>query len=275
MKPDRIIVGTDSDEAREVLAQLYSPFVRTGNPILFMDVASAEVTKYAANAMLATRISFINQMAEFCERAGADVADVRRGIGSDRRIGPAFLFPGPGYGGSCFPKDVKALIHSARKLGMNPELFEAVEQVNARQKLLLLSKTRRALGGSLAGRTVAVWGLAFKAETDDMRESPSIPLVEGLMAEGASVAAHDPKALDVARRVFDQKVRLVDDCYEAAKGADALVIVTEWLMYRNPDFDRLLQDMRKPVVIDGRNLFEPARMKRLGFTYDAIGRRPG
>lgn len=275
MKPDRIIVGTDSDEAREVLAQLYSPFVRTGNPILFMDVASAEVTKYAANAMLATRISFINQMAEFCERAGADVADVRRGIGSDRRIGPAFLFPGPGYGGSCFPKDVKALIHSARRLGMNPELFEAVEQVNARQKLLLLSKTRRALGGSLAGRTVAVWGLAFKAETDDMRESPSIPLVEGLMAEGASVAAHDPKALDVARRVFDQKVRLVDDCYEAAKGADALVIVTEWLMYRNPDFDRLLQDMRKPVVIDGRNLFEPARMKRLGFTYDAIGRRPG
>ncbi len=275
MKPDRIILGTESEEARETLGQLYAPFVRTGNPILFMDVASAEVTKYAANAMLATRISFINQMAEFCERAGADVADVRRGIGSDRRIGPAFLFPGPGYGGSCFPKDVKALIHSARKLGMNPELFEAVEDVNARQKLLLLSKTRRALGGSLAGCTVAVWGLAFKAETDDMRESPSIPLVEGLVAEGASVTAHDPKALEVARRVFDQKVRLVEDCYEAAKGADALVIVTEWLMYRNPDFDRLLQDMRKPVVIDGRNLFEPARMKRLGFTYDAIGRRPG
>lgn len=274
MKPDRIIVGTDSDDARELLAQLYAPFIRTGNPILFMDVASAEVTKYAANAMLATRISFINHIAEFCELAGADVSDVRRGIGSDRRIGPAFLFPGPGYGGSCFPKDVKALIHTARAFGMEPGLFEAVEAVNARQKLVLLAKTRRALGGSLTGRTVAVWGLAFKAETDDMRESPSIPLIEGLLAEGATVAAHDPKALEVGRDVFGRRVRLADDCYDAARGADALVIVTEWLMYRNPDFDRLLSEMRQPVVVDGRNLFEPARMKRMGFVYDAIGRRP-
>ncbi len=273
MKPDRIVVGTDSDEAREVLGQLYSPFVRTGNPILFMDVASAEVTKYAANAMLATRISFINHMAEFCELAGADVSDVRRGIGSDRRIGPAFLFPGPGYGGSCFPKDVKALIHSARKLGMEPELLEAVEEVNRRQKLVLLEKTRKALGGSLTDRAVAIWGLAFKAETDDMRESPCIPLIEGLLKEGATVAAHDPKALEVARGVFGKRVRLADDCYEAVRGADALVIVTEWLMYRNPDFDRLRADMRQPVLIDGRNLFEPARMARMGFSYDAIGRR--
>jgi UDPglucose 6-dehydrogenase len=273
MKPDRIIIGVDHEHAREVLGELYAPFVRTGNPILFMDIASAEVTKYAANAMLATRVSFMNQIAEFCERAGADVNEVRRGIGSDRRIGPAFLFPGPGYGGSCFPKDVQALAHSARQFGLVPDLLEAVEAVNRRQKLVPLAKVRRALGGALAGRRVAVWGLAFKAGTDDMREAPAIDLVTGLVREGAEVRVHDPKALRPARELLGPGVVYAEDNYAAAQGADALVVMTEWLMYRNPDFERLRNMMRQPVIVDARNLYEPARMKALGFHYDAIGRR--
>lgn len=272
MKPDRVVLGVDSEEARERLAELYAPFVRTGNPILFMDIPSAEVTKYAANAMLATRISFMNQVAELCERVGADVTSVRRGIGSDRRIGQAFLFPGPGYGGSCFPKDVKALVQTARGVGASPDILEAVERVNARQKLVLLDKLRGALGGSTAGREVAVWGLAFKAETDDMRESPAIPLVEGLLADGAVVRVHDPKAMEVARGLFGDRVRYAGDPYDALTGADALAIVTEWLVYRNPDFDRMRSLMRQPLVVDGRNLYDPPRMARLGFTYRSIGR---
>lgn len=273
MKPDRVVLGVDSEAAREVMAELYAPFVRTGNPILFMDIPSAEVTKYAANAMLATRISFMNQIAEFCEHVGADIANVRQGIGSDRRIGNAFLFPGPGYGGSCFPKDVKALIHSAGDLGVRLDLLEATERVNERQKLVLLGKLLRALGPGLQGHTVTVWGLAFKAETDDMRESPAIPLIEGLLAAGARVQVHDPKANESAREVFGDRVHYAGDPYSALEGASALVVVTEWLVYRNPDFDRLRKLLRRPLVIDGRNLYDPARMAGLGFEYHGIGRR--
>lgn len=272
MKPDRVVLGIDSEEARETMDALYAPFVRTGNPILFMDIASAEVTKYAANAMLATRISFMNQIADFCERVGADVGLVRRGIGTDRRIGTAFLFPGPGYGGSCFPKDVKALIGTARRLGMEPSLLDAVEAVNERQKRLLLERVQRRLGPSLQGRQIAVWGLSFKAETDDMRESPSLPLVQGILDAGGKVRAHDPKAIPAARGLFGDRVSYANDPYEAIDGADALVVVTEWLVYRNPDFERVKQLLRTPLVFDGRNLYQPELMQRLGFEYYSIGR---
>lgn len=273
MKPDRVVLGVDSDEARDVMADLYAPFVRTGNPILFMDIPSAEVTKYAANAMLATRISFMNQIADLCERVGADVTMVRKGIGSDRRIGSAFLFPGPGYGGSCFPKDVRALVHTAVEMGMEPTILEAVEAVNGRQKLVLLRKLLNRLGSRLTGRQVAVWGLSFKAETDDMRESPAIPLVDGILDAGGAVRAHDPKAMDVAREIYGDRLYYARDPYDALAGADALVIVTEWLVYRNPDFDRMKSLLAAPLVFDGRNLYDPDRMRRLGFEYHAIGRR--
>jgi len=274
MKPDRVVVGVDSEQAREAMQELYAPFVRTGNPIIFMDIASAEVTKYAANAMLATRISFMNQVAEFCERVGADVRRVRQGIGSDRRIGPAFLFPGPGYGGSCFPKDVKALIRSGTDVGVRFDLLESVEAINERQKLLLFRKVVKSLGEGLSGTRIGIWGLAFKAGTDDMRESPSIPLVRSLVGRGAKVLAHDPEAHDTARAVFSETVQYVKDPYEAIDDASALVIVTEWLVYRNPDFDRMKKVLRRPLVIDGRNLYDPTRMAALGFEYHGIGTRP-
>ena len=271
MKPDRVVIGVDSAEAEELLEQLYAPFLRTGNPVLFMDIPSAEVTKYAANAMLATRISFMNQIAQLCERVGADVGAVRKGIGTDRRIGQAFLFPGPGYGGSCFPKDVKALIRTAKAIGLSADLWESVEAVNDRQKLVLLDKLTRTLGG-LQGRRVAVWGLAFKPETDDMRESPSIPLIEGVLAGGGRVVAHDPKATETARAVFGDRIQYAKEPYEAIEGADALVIVTEWLVYRNPDLERVRTGLTAPIVIDGRNLFDPARMRQAGFRYLSLGR---
>ena len=273
MKPDRVVLGVDSEEARDVMSELYAPFVRTGNPILFMDIPSAEVTKYAANAMLATRISFMNQMADLCERVGADVSMVRRGIGSDHRIGPAFLFPGPGYGGSCFPKDVKALIRTAEDMGMEPSLLSAVEAVNERQKRVLLHKLLSRLGSTLRGRQIAVWGLSFKAETDDMRESSAIPLIEGILDAGGSVRAHDPKAMEVARTMFGERLYYASDPYDALAGADALVIVTEWLQYRNPDFERMRSLLRSQLVLDGRNLYDPDRMMRMGFEYHGIGRR--
>ncbi|HLG06228.1 MAG TPA: UDP-glucose/GDP-mannose dehydrogenase family protein [Gemmatimonadales bacterium] len=272
MKPDRVVLGVDSDEAREVMGALYAPFVRTGNPILFMDIPSAEVTKYAANAMLATRISFMNQIADFCDRVGADVNLVRQGIGTDRRIGSAFLFPGPGYGGSCFPKDVKAFITAARDAGQEPTLLDAVETVNERQKRLLPDRVVRRLGPSLVARRFAVWGLAFKAETDDMRESPAIPLVEGLLAAGGTVKAHDPKAIPVARGHFGDRIEYAGDPYDCLAGADALVVVTEWLVYRNPDFERIRGLLKAPIVFDGRNLYDPDSMRRLGFEYYGIGR---
>jgi UDPglucose 6-dehydrogenase len=273
MKPDRVVLGVDSAEAREVMAELYAPFVRTGNPILFMDIPSAEVTKYAANAMLATRISFMNQIADLCERVGADVSNVRKGIGSDRRIGSAFLFPGPGYGGSCFPKDVKALVRTAREMGMEPTILEAVEAVNQRQKRVLLDKLLARLGRSLSGRQIAVWGLAFKAETDDMRESPVLPLLDGILEAGGTVRAHDPKAMEVARGIYGDRLSYARDPYDAIAGADALVIVTEWMVYRNPDFERMRSALASPLIFDGRNLYDPERMSRLGFEYHGIGRR--
>ena len=273
MKPDRVVVGVDSEEAREAMGELYAPFTRQGgNRILFMDIASAEVTKYAANAMLATRISFMNQMALFCELVGADVNNVRLGIGSDQRIGRAFLYPGPGYGGSCFPKDVKAIIRTADDLGLSLDVLKSVEAVNECQKLVVLHKVQRYLGADLSGRTVGLWGLAFKAETDDMRESPTIPLIEGLLAAGAKVQAHDPKATDSARQIFEDRVMFAADPYSAAHGADALCVMTEWLVYRNPDFERVLKLLRRPLLVDGRNLYDPERMKALGFEYHGIGR---
>ena len=273
MKPDRVVIGVDNDEAKEVLGELYAPFTRQGgNRILFMDIASAEVTKYAANAMLATRISFMNQMALFCELVGADVNDVRLGIGSDQRIGRAFLYPGPGYGGSCFPKDVKALIRTSEDLGLSLDVLKAVEQVNECQKQIVLQRTFRYLGQELSGKNVGVWGLAFKAETDDMRESPAIPVIEGLLNAGARVQTHDPKATDSARLIFGDRVMYAADPYSAAHGVDALLIMTEWLVYRNPDFERVRKLVRRALLIDGRNLYDPDRMAALGFEYHGIGR---
>ena len=273
MKPDRVVIGVDDDGAKEAMGELYAPFTRQGgNRILFMDIASAEVTKYAANAMLATRISFMNQMALFCELVGADVNNVRLGIGSDQRIGRAFLYPGPGYGGSCFPKDVKAIIHTADERGLSLDVLKAVEAVNECQKLVVLQKLQRYLGADLRGKIIGLWGLAFKAETDDMRESPTIPLIEGLLEAGARVQAHDPKATDSARFIFGDRVMYAADPYSAAHGADALAVMTEWLVYRNPDFDRVRKLLRRPLLVDGRNLYEPDRMKALGFEYHGIGR---
>ncbi len=273
MKPDRVVVGVDNEEAKEIMGELYAPFTRQGgNRVIFMDIASAEVTKYAANAMLATRISFMNQMALFCELVGADVNQVRMGIGSDQRIGRAFLYPGPGYGGSCFPKDVKALIRTSDDLGLSLDLLKAVEGVNECQKQVVLQKTLRYLGQNLNGKIVGLWGLAFKAETDDMRESPTIPLIDGLLAAGARVQTHDPKATDSARMIFGDRVMYAADPYSAAHGADALVVMTEWLVYRNPDFERVRKLVRRPLLIDGRNLYDPDRMASLGFEYHGIGR---
>ena len=274
MKPDRVVVGVDSDDAAKVIEELYAPFVRTGNPLIVMDIPSAEMTKYAANAMLATRISFMNQIAQLCEAVGANVTHVRRGIGSDRRIGQAFLFPGPGYGGSCFPKDVKALIRTARENEVPFDIMRAVESANDAQKTLLFEKLKRHLG-TMKGKTVAVWGLAFKAETDDVRESPALVLVEALLCEGVHVHVHDPAAMKTAARQLGARVKYAPHAYEALEGADALAIVTEWLEYRTPDFGKMKSLLAHPLIVDGRNLYDPAKLGRLGFTYDSIGRPLG
>ena len=271
MKPDRVVLGVASDYARSIMAEIYAPFVRTGKPVIFMDIASAEMTKYAANAMLATRISFMNEIANVCERVGANVDLVRRGIGSDSRIGPSFLFPGPGYGGSCFPKDVKALVRTAAAAGSPLRVLEAVEAANDHQKTRLHAKVLAALG-TVRGTRVAVWGLSFKPQTDDMRESPALVLIESLVADGATVCVHDPVAIEEARRRIGDRVEYAETSYDAVRGADALVIATDWNEYRHPDFSRIRQLMRRPIVIDGRNLYEPKRMQTLGFTYDSIGR---
>jgi len=274
MKPDRVVLGAESDHARSVMTELYAPFVRTGKPIIFMDIPSAEMTKYAANAMLATRISFMNEIAGLCERVGADVDLVRKGIGSDTRIGPSFLFPGPGYGGSCFPKDVKALIRTAHEHGTVLSVLDAVERSNQRQKRRLFEKLEAALGGNIRGTHIAVWGLAFKANTDDMREAPSISLIEALLAAGATVAAHDPAATHEGKRRLGDAIHYANSNYDALEGADALVIVTDWNEYRHPDFSRIKSTLRQPIVIDGRNLYSAERMRSLGFMYDSIGRVP-
>jgi UDPglucose 6-dehydrogenase len=272
MKPDRVVVGVDSEYARRMLGDLYAPFVRTGNPVLFMDVPSAEITKYAANAMLATRISFMNMIAQLCDSVGADVELVRQGVGSDDRIGSSFLFAGCGYGGSCFPKDVKALIRTLSNEGINAGILESVEAVNERQKHLLLELIDRRFPGGLAGRRIAVWGLSFKPETDDMREAPSLVIVEGLLSRGAEVVAHDPVAAEAAQATFGDRIRYADSNYDALGGADALVLVTEWKQYRVPDFKRMRALMKQPVILDGRNLFSPARLGELGFEYYSVGR---
>ncbi len=272
LKPDRVVLGVESDHARSVMAELYAPFVRTGKPIIFMDIASAEMTKYAANAMLATRISFMNEVANLCERVGADVDLVRKGIGSDSRIGQSFLFPGPGYGGSCFPKDVKALVRTARDVGASLRVLESVEEANERQKERLFEKLHAALGGEAAGARIALWGLAFKPNTDDMREAPALVLIEQLLAAGATVTAHDPAAMDEARRRLGDRIAFAESNYDALLEADALVVVTDWNEYRHPDFARIKNSLRRPIVIDGRNLYDPAKMVALGFTYDSIGR---
>jgi UDPglucose 6-dehydrogenase len=271
MRPDRIVVGIASEKARAVMTELYAPFVRTEQPILFMDRRSSELTKYAANAMLATRISFMNDVASLCERVGADVDHVRRGMGSDRRIGYPFLFPGAGFGGSCFPKDVRALMTMARGVGLDFDLLRSVERVNERQKRALLDKALKHFG-SLQGLTFAVWGLAFKPKTDDMREAPSITIIEGLLGNGARVRAHDPVASEVADAIFGGRIDLSPDPYAAAAGADALVLVTEWNEFRQPDFDLLKRTMKQPVLFDGRNVWDPAKVRALGFAYQGIGR---
>lgn len=272
MKPDRVVIGTDSDYARETLAELYAPFVRTGNPVMFMDIASAEITKYAANAMLATRISFMNTMAQLCAQVGADVDAVRKGVGSDERIGSSFLFAGCGYGGSCFPKDVKALIRTLNDHEVNAGILEQVEEVNESQKRWPLEAVDERFGSDLSGVSLAVWGLSFKPETDDMREAPALVVLQGLLERGASVRVHDPEALEVARGIFGDRVAYAKRNYDALEDADALVILTEWQPYRRPDFDRIKQLLRRPVIIDGRNLFEPARMQEAGFEYASVGR---
>jgi UDPglucose 6-dehydrogenase len=271
MKPDRVVVGVASERARAVLTELYAPFVRAEQPILFMDLRSAELTKYAANAMLATRISFINEIAALCEKLGADVDQVRRGVGSDRRIGHPFLFPGAGFGGSCFPKDVRAVMTMARQVGLDFDLLRSVERVNERQKRSLVEKATRHFG-SLAGKVFGVWGLAFKPKTDDMREAPAITVVEGLLGGGARVRAHDPVAREVAARLFAGRVDLVEEPYAAAEGADGLFLVTEWNEFRNPDFERLRKVMRTPVLFDGRNVWDAQKARAHGFTYHGVGR---
>jgi UDPglucose 6-dehydrogenase len=274
MKPDRVVIGAASAEAFRIMRELYEPYCRTGAPILEMDNPSAEMTKYAANALLATKISFMNEMANLCELVGADVELVRRGAGSDRRIGHHFLFPGVGYGGSCFPKDVQAVIHTAHEHGMKFPLLNAVEEVNDAQKRRLVDKVVAEFGPRLDGRRIAIWGLAFKPRTDDMREAPSITVINGLLERGAAVAVHDPEALGVAKTMFGDRVSYHRVNYEALEGADALLIVTEWNEFRRPDFARMKQLLKRPVIIDGRNLYEPEVMRQQGFTYLPIGRAP-
>jgi UDPglucose 6-dehydrogenase len=272
MKPDRVVLGSNSEHALSLMKELYSPFVRTENPILVMDNRSAEMTKYAANAFLATRISFINQVANLCEKAGADVSDVRRGIGFDRRIGHYFLFPGVGYGGSCFPKDVRAVIRTAEEYDMDFSLLKEVEVINEKQKELLVNKVFARFGKDLRGRKFALWGLAFKPRTDDMREAPSIVIIEALLKAGAEIAVHDPEALARAREVFGDRVSYHRGNYDALPGADALLIVTEWNEFRRPDFARVRELMKSPIIFDGRNLYEPSVMKQEGFMYYPVGR---
>ena len=274
MKPDRIVVGTDDPRTAELLRSLYEPFTRNRDRMIVMDVRSAELTKYAANAMLATKISFMNEMANVAERVGADIEKVRLGIGSDPRIGYSFIYPGAGYGGSCFPKDVKALVHSAREHGLDARLLASVEAVNERQKSVLFEKINSYFQGKLSGRTLALWGLAFKPNTDDMREAPSRTLMDALWSAGATVRAYDPVAMPEARRIYGERADLVlaDSAEQALAGADALAILTEWQEFRSPDFDGIRDALRSPAIFDGRNLYDPALVRSFGLRYFAIGR---
>lgn len=271
LKPDRVVIGCDDAKAAEVMKRLYAPFVRTGNPVIVMDVVSAELTKYAANAMLATRISFMNEIAQICERVGADVNKVREGIATDSRIGSSFLFPGVGYGGSCFPKDSKAIVATAKEYGYRFRVMEAVEEANHAQKRHLFDRLHQHWKGDCAGKTVGMWGLAFKARTDDIREAPALVLIDLLLKAGCKINAFDPVAMDATRKVVGDTVRMCKGVYDAAQGADALMVVTEWNEFRNPDFERLKSIMRRPAIFDGRNLYEGKELREMGFHYCGIG----
>jgi UDPglucose 6-dehydrogenase len=273
LKPDRVVIGSESGKALEIMQDLYSPFVRTGNPLIVMDVRSAELTKYAANSFLATKVSFMNEIANLCERVGADIDLVRKGMGSDARIGQQFLFAGLGYGGSCFPKDVAALLNTSRNHGLELQIVNSVEEVNRRQKQIIVEKLKKHFGASLKGKTVALWGLSFKPNTDDVREAPALTIIEGLLKEGVHVHAYDPAAMGETKKKIGDSVKFFDGNYEALKGAHALVVVTEWNEFRRPDFDRMKKLMKESVIFDGRNIYSPHVMAEKGFVYYGIGRR--
>jgi len=273
LKPDRVVIGTKSEKARKVMQRLYEPFVRQGNPIIFMDERSAEMTKYAANAYLATRISFMNEIANLCERVGADVDKVRKGVGTDTRIGKRFLFPGVGYGGSCFPKDVKALATTAKEFNYDFKILNSVMTINRIQKSILVEKIKTRYGADLSGHTFAIWGLAFKPNTDDIREAPAIYIIRELLEAGAKIKAYDPEAMENAKAVFGDEIQTVGDPYEALIEADALLIITEWSVFRTPSFKVMQELLEEAVIFDGRNLYDLESMKQLGFTYESIGRK--
>lgn len=272
MKPDRIVIGTSSERAKEVLTELYGPYVRQGNPIVFMDERSAELTKYAANAFLAVKISFMNEIAQMCERLGADVDMVRKGIGSDERIGKRFLFPGIGYGGSCFPKDVKALMHSAKEVKYDFRILDAVTEVNDKQKVHLTTKIKRYYNNDLKGKTFAIWGLAFKPNTDDIREAPALEIIQELLKEGANVCAFDPEAMNNVKEILGDKICFAELQYDCLENADALIVATEWNEFRTPDFDKVISMLKDPVIFDGRNVYDVQVMEKKGFHYESIGR---
>ena len=272
MKPDRVVVGTQSERARKLMSELYGPYLRSGNPVIFMDERSAELTKYAANSFLATKISFMNEVAQLCERLGADVDLVRRGIGSDERIGKRFLFPGIGYGGSCFPKDVQALVKSSSEVGYDFRILKSVMDVNERQKLHLMPSIRSYFGGGIAGRHFALWGLAFKPNTDDIREAPALYMIDAMLSEGATVACFDPEAMANVRELYGDRIRFAENPYDALQDADALVIATEWNEFRTPDFLHIVKNLKNKVIFDGRNLFDVAAIRALGFHYVSVGR---
>lgn len=273
MKPDRVVIGCGSERSKKLMTELYAPFVRSGNPLIFMDVRSAELTKYAANAFLATKITFMNEIAQLCERLNADVDMVRLGIGSDARIGKRFLFPGIGYGGSCFPKDVQALVKSSNEVDYDFQILNAVMDVNEKQKLHLMPKIKDYFKGELKGRHIALWGLAFKPNTDDIREAPALYMIDALLAEGATITAFDPEAMNNVKQVVGDKIKFADSQYEALEKADALLIATEWNEFRTPDFNKIGQLLNSKVIFDGRNLFDIATMEKLGYHYESIGRK--
>ena len=273
MKPERVVIGTESERAKEILNRLYAPFVRQGNPIIFMDERSAELTKYAANAFLATKITFMNEIANLCEKLGADVDQVRKGIGSDSRIGKRFLFPGVGYGGSCFPKDVKALNQMAKQEEYDFKVLRSVMEVNDRQRIILMDKITKKFGKNLSGKTFALWGLAFKPNTDDIREAPALYLIEELLQSGAAIRSFDPEAMENVKRTIGDKITYCENAYDALENADALIIVTEWSVFRTPDFDRMKSLLKNNIIFDGRNLFDLKEMQQQNFYYDSIGRK--
>jgi UDPglucose 6-dehydrogenase len=272
MKPDRVVVGADDVRAAEILRDLYGPFVRTGSPVLIVDVRTAEMLKYAANAFLAARISFMNEIANLCEQVGANVDMIRKGLGADSRIGPAFLFPGVGFGGSCFPKDIRALIDTGRQHQFEMKILEAVDFVNSDQPLRFVERIRSHFNNNLRDKRFAVWGLSFKPRTNDMRDAPSIRIIESLLSDGATIAAYDPEAMEEAKKIFGSRIQLTSNNYGCVEGAEALLLITEWQAFRNPNFERIKKVMRQPVIFDGRNTYDPAQVRQLGFTYYSVGR---